>query len=99
MIDSHEQASLSGGIRHDFDEANDTAHRLIINGASHAHTWTLYEHLCRDEEVRADVWLTHSRHAMPDDLGGFSPKSLIYTDKNTATNQEKVAVAVAGFTN
>lgn len=99
VIDSHEQASLSGGIRHDFDEANDTTHRLIINGVSHAHTWMLYEHLCRDEEVRVDVWLTHSRHAMPDDLGRFSPKSLIYTDKNTTTNQEKVAVAVAGFTN
>lgn len=99
VIDSHEYALLVGGIRHDFHQSNNTTHRLIINGASHAHTWTLYEYLCRDDEVSTDVWLTHSRHVMPDDIAKFSPKSLIHTNKNTATNQEKVAVTVAGFTN
>lgn len=98
FVESEEDITIMGGIRHDIKEEGSHVYRVLINGANHAHTWQMYEYMCHDE-VLADVWLVHTRQVVSRAVfDATSPYAMIYTDKNTATNREKASVALASLT-
>lgn len=98
LVESEENMTIMGGIRHDIKGEGSHIYRVLINGANHAHAWQTYEYMCHDE-VLTDAWLTHTRQVVSHAVFGASlPHVMIYTDKNTATNREKASVALASLT-
>ncbi|MDH9217777.1 ComEC/Rec2 family competence protein [Moraxella lacunata] len=98
VIESELTPAIMGGIHHDYhgDDGFGTKNnkqvgsRLIINGATHDYTWQMYKSVCHDEQVRADVWLGHSRHVISEAmLTQTLPAQLIFTDKDTVANREQ----------
>lgn len=98
VIESELTPAIMGGIHHDYhgDDGFVTKNnkqvgsRLIINGATHDYTWQMYKSVCHDEQVRADVWLGHSRHVISEAmLTQTLPAQLIFTDKDTVANREQ----------
>lgn len=98
VIESELMPAIMGGIHHDYngdDSRNEqtseqVGSRLIINGATHEYVWHMYESMCHDEQVRADVWLGHSRHATSGAvLAQTLTSQVIFTDKDTADNRER----------
>ncbi len=103
LVESEFTPTIDGGLHHEYqkvDESNTKiGSRLLFNGASHDHTWQMYALMCHEQEVYADVWLGHTRHAINSNMvEQMMPYSLIFTDKDTAENKERVELAVATLT-
>lgn len=92
LVESELVARVQGGIHH---QPTIGVRKLVVNGATHTHTWALYEALCREDVPSVDVWLGHSRHVVSVQSSAlFAPRTVIYTDNNTAANQDKTAATM-----
>lgn len=98
VIESELTPAIMDGIHHDYDDddgrdkqkSEQAGSRLIINGATHEYAWQMYETMCHDEQVHADVWLGRSRHATSGAvLAQTLPSRFVFTDKDTADNRER----------
>lgn len=62
MIESQMMPVITGINTPNTATSKDLPYRLVINGATHQHTWQMYEMMCQSQEIGSHVWLTHSKH-------------------------------------